>query len=166
MAAKWQDLPQRTWINQHPLRDGQPLVWKAIVLKKKKKRWSLKKLVVNSVMYLIQGRSKKSTKQWFILWAPQVVAPSHIIAIIAFLFPYEPFRWSWPSYVELIMFHRHVSTVAQNGQTKHWLWSGPFEFFMTTVSSPKCFEGEGWVEGCSVGCTLQSHNQMPLNHTL
>lgn len=46
------------------------------------------------------------------------------------------------------MLHRLVSTVGQNGQTKHS--RAPFAFFagfVATVGSPKCFQQEGWGEG-------------------
>lgn len=44
------------------------------------------------------------------------------------------------------MLHRHISTVAQNRQTKHWLWRGPFAFFVNflgTEGSPTCLRVGG-----------------------
>ncbi len=46
------------------------------------------------------------------------------------------------------MLHRHVSTVTQNGQTVE---------AAATVGSPARLEMEGWEEGYSAGCNLQSH---------
>ena len=54
------------------------------------------------------------------------------------------------------MLHRHVSTLSQNGQTKHLLYRGTLMFLVVTA-------GKG--EGYQVGCNLQLYFWAPLNPT-
>ena len=51
---------------------------------------------------------------------------------------------------------RHVTTVAQNGQTKQWLFPDMFAL---------CVELR-WTEGCSVGCNQQPHQINPTHWAL
>lgn len=54
--------------------------------------------------------------------------------------------------MEYLMFHRHVSTVAYNGQTKVWFYIWPFDFFTATlVLTFIHLEGDGEASAIQLG---------------
>lgn len=57
----------------------------------------------------------------------------------------HPFLW----FKDFSMLHCHVSTVAQKGQTKHWLHRGPFRSFFYIAGETRCVES---ITICNLSC--------------
>lgn len=58
--------------------------------------------------------------------------------------------------MEYLMFHRNVSTVAYNGQTKVWFYIWPFDFFTATlVLTFIHLEGDGEASAIQLGNWVQ-----------
>ena len=87
--------------------------------------------------------------------SPGTMNQCFVTLICNFFFFY---RGSGSSFIQSAMLLCQSSTVAQNGQTKHWSQRVPFGFL-----SSHCWERLD--SGYSVGCQLQPHYQVPLNPT-
>lgn len=56
------------------------------------------------------------------------------------------------------MLHHHLSTAAQNGQTKQLRPRGLFTLFSTHLGFPICLEGAGEGRGIQLVLNLQPHH--------
>ncbi len=75
-----------------------------------------------------------------------------------FFYIHTIFNSSWSSTNTL---QCDFNAVAQNGQTKHWIYDGPFVCFTSfaaTIGSPTCLKGDSEAKGYLIGCHLQPHH--------